>query len=282
MNRLVVVFCSFALSGSMAGCKDKGKESATKAAKDADTLVEQADRDIAEVERGLPDGAKKLESLWVGGADPRGDVQGVRKALIEVRRQVPDLNVAKSTFFALLDEKGVAIRNDLDEDVMAGMNLGQVFPELMKASTGYVAFQGAFPGPPGKNGPDKDWMAAAPVKSGEKTVGIYLTGWTYRLFARHLQEVLKSKMSESLRAAGDTGKMPIFYIGVFDKDGVYTAPLTPQVNEKALAELGIADKTSSGAAQGSVNITDRDFGWAAKRVAKLGEATGVVVLRSEL
>lgn len=282
MNRLtaagVLSFCC--IIGQ--GCKDKGKESATKAAVDADTLAVQANKDVEEIERGLPDGAKKLEALWAAGADPRGDVQGVRKTLIDVRRQVPDLNVAKSTFFALLDEKGVAIRNDLDEDVMAGMNLGQVFPELMKATDGYVTFQGAFPGPPGKNGPDKDWMAAAPVKSGNKTVGIYLTGWTYRLFARHLQEVLKSKMSEQLRAAGDTGKMPIFYIGVFDKDGVYTAPLTPQVNEKALAEIGIADKTSSGPAQGTVNITDRDFGWAAKRVPKLGDATGVVVLRSEL
>lgn len=281
MNRTPFPLLVFALL-SLGGCKDKGKESAAKASTDVGVLAEQADKDVAEVERGLPDGAKKLASLWAGGADPRGDVQGVRKALIDVRRQVPDLNVAKSTFFALADEKGVAIRNDLDEDVMAGMNLGQLFPDLMKAQNDYVAFQGAFPGPPGKSGPDKDWIAATPVKSDGKTVGIYLTGWTYRLFARHLQEVLKSKMSESLRSSGDTGKMPIFYIGVFDKSGVYTAPFTPVVNEKALAEENLVDKTASGAFQGTINITDRDFGYAAKRVAKMGAETGIVVLRSEL
>ncbi len=264
------------------GCKDKGKESAAKAGLDADALAEQANKDVAEIERGLPEGAKKLSALWAGGGDPRGDIQGVRKTLLEVRRQVPDLNIAKSTFFALADERGVAIRNDLDEDVMAGMNLGQVFPELMNATNGYVTLQGAFPGPPGKNGPDKDWIAAAPVKSEGKTVGIYVTGWTYRLFARHLQEVLKDKMSEALRASGETGKMPIVYIGVFDKGVVYTAPLTPPVNEKALSELGLAERTTSGAAQGVVKITERDFGWGAKRVAKLGAESGVVVLRSEL
>jgi hypothetical protein len=165
---------------------------------------------------------------------------------------------------------------------MAGMNLGQLFPDLAKAQNDYVAFQGAFPGPPGKNGPDKDWIAATPVKSDGKTVGIYLTGWTYRLFARHLQEVLKSKLSESLRSSGDTGKMPIFYIGVFDKSGVYTAPFTPPVNEKALADENLVDKTTSGSAQGTINITERDFGYAAKRVAKMGPETGIVVLRSEL
>jgi len=279
MKRALVVFALL----SLAACKDKGKESAAKASQDVVVLAEQADKDVGEVSRGLPEGAKKLAALWAGGADPRGDAQGVRKQLIEVRRQVPDLNVAKSTFFALADDKGVAIRNDLDEDVMAGMNLGQLFPDLMKAQNDYVEFQGAFPGPPGKNGPDKDWIAATPVKNDGKTVGIYLTGWTYRLFARHLQEVLKSKMSESLRASGDTGKMPIFYVGVFDKSGVYTAPLTPQVNEKALADENLVDKTTaSGAAQGTINITDRDFGYAAKRVAKLGPDVGVVVLRSEL
>src|SRR5437763_17112760 len=103
MNRTLIVFGLL----SLAACKDKGKESAAKASQDVGVLAEQTEKDIAEVERGLPEGAKKLSTLWVGGADPRGDVQGVRKALIDIRRQVPDLNVAKSTFFALADDKGV-------------------------------------------------------------------------------------------------------------------------------------------------------------------------------
>lgn len=266
------------------GCKEKGKESAQKAAQDAETLADQVDKDVAEIDRGLPEGAKKLAPLWANGADPRADAQNARQTMIDVRRKVPDLNVAKSTFFAVADDKGVAIRNDLEQDVMAGLNLPQIFPDLSKALAGeYVVTQGSFPGPSSKNGPEKDWIAAQPIKNdGGKVVGLYVTGWTYRIFARHLQEVLKSKMAEALRTSGDTGKMPIFYVGVFDKSGVYTAPQTPQVDEKALVDADLVAKTASGPAQGAVNITERDFGWGAKRTPKLGPETGVVVLRSEL
>ena len=271
------------LAFAASACKDKSKESAVKAAADAETLAEQTDKDVAEVERGLPEGAKKLAAMWANGADPRADAQGVRQTLIDVRRKVPDLNVAKSTFFAVADDKGVAIRNDLEQDVMAGLNLPQIFPELAKALAGeYVVTQGSFPGPASKNGPEKDWIAAQPIKSDGKVVGLYVTGWTYRLFARHLQEVLKGKLAEALRNSGDTGKMPIFYVGVFDKSGVYTAPMTPQVDEKALVDADLVAKTAAGPAQGMVNITERDFGWGAKRTPKLGPETGVVVLRSEL
>lgn len=264
------------------GCKDKGKESAVKAAADVQVLAEQVGKDVEEIDRGLPEGAKKLASLWDKGNDPRADAQAAKRALVDTRRQVADLNVAKSTFFAVADAQGVAIRNDLEEDVMAGLNLVQIFPDLSKAKDGYVTTLGSFPGPPGKNGPDRDFIAAAPIKSDGKTVGLYVTGWTYRMFSRHLQEVLKSKMAESLRASGDTGKLPIFYVGVFDKSGVYMAPLTPSVNEKALADVGVFDQTASGPAQGTVSITDRDFGWAAQRTPKLGPEVGVAILRSEL
>ena len=56
-----------------------------------------------------------------------------------------DLTIAKSTFFALADANGVAIRNDLEEDVMAGQNLFSVFPALAKAKTAYTTTTGAFP-----------------------------------------------------------------------------------------------------------------------------------------
>jgi len=263
-------------------CKDKGKESASHAATDVVMLADQVDKDVAEIERGLPDGAKKLSVLWDKGGDPSRDPIAAKQALMDTQRQVPDLNVAKSTFFALADDKGNAIRNNLEEDVMAGMNLIQIFPDLLKAQSAFVETQGAFPGPPGKNGPDKDWVAASPIQMDGKTVGLYVTGWTYRFFSLHLQEFLKSKFAETLRASGDTGKMPIFYVGVFDKSGVYMAPKTPQVNEKTLADADLVSKTASGPAQGSMSITERDFGCAARRIPKLGAETGIVELRSEL
>jgi hypothetical protein len=125
-------------------------------------------------------------------------------------------------------------------------------------------------------------MAAAPVNVDGRVAGLFLTGWTFRRFANHLQESLRHDLQEALLKSGDTGKLPILYVAVFDKTGVYSAPLTPQVNEKALADADLVGKTQGAPYQGTMSITDRDFGCAAVRVPKLGAATGVVVLRSEI
>ena len=41
-------------------------------------------------------------------------------------------------------------------------------------------------------------------------------------------------------------------------------------------------KTAGGRAEGTLIITDRDFGWVATRLPKLGPDIGLAVLRSEL
>src|SRR5580693_157422 len=126
-------------------CKDQAKESAAHARIDAAYIAAIVDKDVAEIERGLPEGAKELAPLVAKGADPRQDMRAVRHGLAQIRRDVADLNIAKSTFFALADSSGVAIRNDLEEDVMAGQNLFAIFPGLTKASTGLTTTTGAFP-----------------------------------------------------------------------------------------------------------------------------------------
>jgi hypothetical protein len=266
------------------GCKDHAKESAKNAAKDADMLAELVDKDVSEVQRGLPEGAKRLATLYANGADPSKDLPAVRQALLGTQRGVPDLNVAKSTFFALVDDKGMGVRNNLDQDAMAGQDLAKQFPGISKALAGeYTETTGSFAGPPGANGPDKDWLAASPIKNDQnKVTGLFVTGWSYRRFATHLQEALKEDFQNNLRRNGDTGKMPVFYVALFDAAGVYAERTTPKVDEQALADAKLADKTKSGPYQGVLNITDRDFGYAAKRTPKLGEDVGVVVLRSEL
>lgn len=265
-------------------CKDQAKESAKLAAGNADELAVLVDKDVGEVQRGMPEGAQKLGALYANGADPRQDVPAVRQALLRTTRDVPDLNVAKSTFFALADDKGVGIRNNLEQDAMAGQDLMKLFPALSKALEGaYVETTGSFGGPPGPAGPDKDWVAAMPVKNDQgKVSGLFVTGWSYRRFAAHLQEVLKSRFQENLRKSGDTGKMPVFYVCVYDATGVYCERTTPKVNEQALIDAKLVEKTATGPFQGTMTITDREFGYAAKRTPKLGENTGVVVLRSEL
>jgi hypothetical protein len=204
--------------------------------------------------------------------------------LRQIRAEVPDLTVAKSTFFALADAQGVAIRNDLEQDVMAGQNVVTIFPALKKALQGsFATATGLFPTTSPPSPPDRDWMAAAPVKGDQgQVLGILLTGWTFRRFANHLQESLRHDLQEALLKAKDTGKLPILYVMVFDGSGVYSAPLTPPVNDKALADMNLVDKTAQGAVHGVLNITDRDFGYAAVRVPKLGGDVGIAVLRSEI
>lgn len=282
---VLAAFAALLVLPGLASCKDQAKESARLASGDVTNLGALVEKDVAEVERGLPAGAKKLGSLLANGADPKQDVAGVRRALLQVRRQVPDLDVAKSTFFALADANGVAIRNDLEEDVMAGQNLFSIFPALAKAKDAYTTATGAFPNAssPSSKGPDEDWIAGAPVKRDDGTTGaVFVTGWTYRFFARHLQASLQDQLTDQARKTGDEGKIPVFYVAVFDKTGVYPAPTTPQVNEKALAGVDLVGQTAAGPAQGTLNITDRGFGWAAARTPKLAPDTGIVVLRSEL
>jgi hypothetical protein len=272
------------LAGALSeGCKDRGKESAARANEDTLALAQLVNTDVGEVERGLPVGAAKFAAIFAPGAsDELKDPSVLKKRLLATRREVPDLVVAKSTFFALADDKGVALRNDLETDVMAGTNLVTIFPALAPALGGqYVETSGGFPQTRAHN--DRDWIAAAPVKRPDGSVGgLYLTGWTYRTFARHLEETRKRDLTEALRDAGRSGQMPILYIGVFDQDGVYMAPLTPPVDEEALATMKLSDKTANGQASGTLNLTDRDFGWSAIRAPKLGPQAGIVVLRSEL
>ncbi|MGH7269356.1 MAG: hypothetical protein ACREJ3_02915 [Polyangiaceae bacterium] len=272
----------FLVLGAAPGCKDDAKESATHAQEDAAQLAALVDKDVGEVERGLPEGATVLASLLANGADPQKNVADVRRALFRVRRDVSDLNVAKSTFFALADPSGIAIRNDLEEDTMAGQNLFAIFPGLAKAKNGFTTTTGEFPSPQPRAHADKDWIAGAPVRRVDGSTGALLvTGWSYRYFARHLEEALKRSLLDQAKAAGNEGQLPVFYVAVFDPKGVYSAPLTPEVDEKALVGESLVAKTASGPTRGTVTITDRAFGFAANRTPKLAPETGIVVLRSE-
>src|SRR5438046_150569 len=87
------------------GCKDKGEDSANAAKANVNVLVDLVGKDVDEVQRGLPEGAKKLGVLLSKESDVKGNAPAVRSALLKMRREVPDLGIAKSTFFAFADEK---------------------------------------------------------------------------------------------------------------------------------------------------------------------------------
>jgi hypothetical protein len=277
------------------GCgKDRGQKSADDARSDVAKLVELTVKDVAEIERGLPEGARKLTDLLAKELgkteDPKPNAPQVRSALLKMRQQVPDLGIAKSTFFAFADPKGIAIRNDFEQDTMAGKDLVGAWPALKPVTEGapYAATTGRFPGAPNPAGPDKEWVAAVPVKRTDGSpLGMLVTGWTYRRFAYHLQTTLSRELQDQLMRAGDRGKMPILYVCLFDKEGVYCANApgaipVPEINEKELGKADLFAKTEAGTAASPLKITDRDFGWAAARTPKLSPEVGVVILRSEI
>lgn len=295
MRKPSSVVALFAATALFCCGKDRGAKSAEDAKADVARLVEMTAKDVAEVERGLPEGAKKLTAIFekeLGkDGDPKGNVPAVRSALLKMRQQVPDLGIAKSTFFAFADPAGIAIRNDFEQDTMAGKDLIAGWPGLKPAVDGqdFVATTGSLKGGvPNPHGNDKEWVAAVPVKKadGSKS-GLLVTGWTYRRFAYHLQVTAQREVQDALMRAGDKGKMPILYVCLFDKEGLYCAaspgvPPVPEVNEKALETAKLYDKTAGGTAAEPLKITDRDFGWAAARTPKLGPDVGVAVLRSDI
>lgn len=130
---LVIVFDVLATA---LGCTDSAKISESKAVPQVERLAKLADDDVEEVRRGLPLGAKSLGQMWQGTKAPFDDPNQARRALDRVRDEHRDLAIAKSTFFALTDDKGAVLRSDQEPDQMAGRSLTASYPELAKVLAG--------------------------------------------------------------------------------------------------------------------------------------------------
>jgi hypothetical protein len=278
----ISLFVSLAASA----CTDAAKVSEQKAVTQAERLAKLADDDVEEVRRGLPLGAKGLALAWDAKKSPLDDPSLVRRALDRVRDENRDLAVAKSTFFAMTDDKGNVLRSDQEPDVMAGRSLVASYAAMSKVLAGEtLEMRGSMPEAAGaRNGGDEQWVAAAPVRDAQGTVrGIYASGWSMRRFAYHLEETLKHDMTaEALRAGDKHVKLPLIYVFVLAGSKVYGAPVTPLVNAETLEKLDLAAKVTEGAVfHQTLEITGRGFGVAAKRAPKMGADIGVAVLRSE-
>jgi hypothetical protein len=266
----------------LSSCTDKGKASAERAAGYVKTLTDVVETDVGEVRRGTPEAAKRLADTVGKGDDLRANPTLLKRTLSRTRSEVKDLLVAKSTFFVLIDENGTALRNDIEPDTVAGKNLREKIPALSASLQGGVTeTHGAFADLGRAQGTDRVWLFAAPVKNADgKTVSVLTTGWSYRLFARHLVETLKRDVFEA--AKQDPGKAPLFYIGVFDETGVFMAPGSPQIHEDTLTPMNLAEKTAKGPFTDSRTIADRAFGIAAARTPAMGDNVGIVIVASEI
>lgn len=275
LGRAALVLVSLAGALGAAGCsRDGGTLSAERAKTLAASVARAAEADVEEVRKGLPEGAKRLEPLFEK-ADP--DAATAREGLETARAKVQDLRVAKSTFFAVVGRDGVVLRNDRDQDSMAGKPVFQAFPGLRAALEGrYVEARGDLPEAAGVKGRgDGQWVAGAPIRAGGEVRALYVTGWSWSSYAYRLENHARSLVR------GEQ-KEPLVYVYVVVGDQAFGAPVSPDVNAKAILALDPLGKAAAdGAFSSPLTIEGRDFGLATQTVPALGEKVAVAVLRSE-
>ena len=280
-RRRFVSIAALSLVIVSSGCKKQSAISAEKAKGDVVALALAAHSDVAEVRAGLPQGAKFLLPIFTTGKPASDDPHAARLALETARNKVQDLRVSKGTFFAVAGTDGVVIRNDQDQDAMAGHALLPAFPELKAALAGqYVETRGSLPEAAGVRGrADGQWVAAQPVLAGTEVKGLYVTGWSWAAYARRLEFALGSKLRSTL-AEGQ--KMPLVYVYLVVGKEVFGAPISPEVNARAIAQLSpLTNASANTPTSFELEIDGREFGLAVELTPDLGKDVAVAVLRSE-
>jgi len=270
-----------ALALALAGCGSETKKSAALAKEHVQALAQMAREDAREVRTGLPLGALELAKLLPPPEQGELEPQVAREALEKARNKVQDLRVAKSTFFAIVAPTGVVIRNDQQQDRLAGKNLLDAFPGLRPAlAGGYVETRGSMPEAAEVRGkPDAEWVAAVPVRIAGATRALYATGWSWSAYAYRLENAARSA---ARGATSEPQKVPLIYAYVVVDQEVYGAPVSPEVNARAVREQALLGKLhAQEPLSRELEITGRGFGLGAELVPELGDKVAIVVLRSE-
>jgi hypothetical protein len=265
---------------TLGGCSKTGETSRVKAHAAVEELAKAAVVDVDEVRRGLPLGAKELESFFADDK-AQGDAAAAKQALERARSHVQDLRIAKSTFFLLADKSGLILRSDQEHDALASKNLFAAF-DLKAATTGkYVEARGSMPEAASVRGrSDGQWTAAAPVLKGTDVIGIYATGWSWSAYAYRLENQLRSRVRSEATDAGT--KEPLVYVYVVVEKEAYGAPISPDVNAKAVKDSGLMGRANGETVVDTAQEIDgRDFGIALRRVPALGPDVAIAVVRSE-
>ncbi len=296
----------------LGGCENTAKTSVAKATPHVSRLVQATSGDIQELERGLPKGARALgqelfpqEKQGVAdagvdaaasppkqaGASALKDPQELKRVIEAVRAKDPDLRIAKSTFFAVADPSGKVLRNDQQQDLMAGKSLFDSYPELKAALSSkqpFVRARGSMPEASGIRGrEDAQLVLASPIREGGKPAGevkaLYVSGWSWTSYCYRLENALKGwHQDERGEENGKPGKMPVAYVFAVVGDKVYGAPEAPQVNIDTIAGLKLLEHTQGDSVYSKeLEITERSFGVVAQRAPALGEDVAIAILRSE-
>jgi hypothetical protein len=275
---------AFPLALALAACDD-GRKAAEQSASEALTkLAPVLKEDVTQVRRGLPEGAAKLGPML--DHDTLADLVRVQKAITRTRNLVPDLDVAKGTFFSFAEPDGKVVRSEVDPDELAGKSILVAFPALKKAADpagGVAEAWGEMKELRGvKTGQDLIWAAAVPVKDEKAQLkGLFVTGWSLRAYARRLETSATSTVREAAEKAGKKNP-PLVYVFIVKGKTAYGTPIAPEVNAHAVEALDLVGKTSAGPYRGTLEITNRGFGVAGVRAPELGDDAVRAVLAREI
>jgi hypothetical protein len=263
-----------------ASCTKTGEVSKQKARIEVEQLAKAATIDVEEVRKGLPQGAKYLEAFFADDK-AQGDAAAAKEALTTARGKVQDLRTAKSTFFLVADKNGSILRSDLEHDALASKSLFAAFD--LKAALGgkYTEARGNMPEASGVRGrADGQWTAATPVMKGGEVAGVYATGWSWSAYAYRLENQLRGIVKTE--ATETNTKQPLVYVYVVVDKEAFGAPVSPDVNAKAVKESGLMGRaTGESVVDAAQEIEGRDFGIALRRVPALGVDVAIAVVRSE-
>lgn len=275
------IFALFLLSAAL-GCENTGKKSAVLAKAHVEYIAAAALRDVGEVRRGMPAGAQALRALFSEAAPEQPAASDAREALLLTRRKNHDLDSAKSTFFLVAAADGSILRNNLEQDEMAGKNLFEVYPQSREGlKKDYLEFGGSWEVARGVNGrPDSQWLASARILDSEGApVGLFVSGWSFSSYAYRLEMALRSDILGNTESGH---KVPLVYVYVIVGKQAYGTPISPVVNGEAIVKLAPLSKTTADEIWTTpLEIERRQFGLALRRLSELGDDVVLAVLRSE-
>jgi hypothetical protein len=271
----------FACIVALAGCESTAKVSSAKAKESVPELIKAATEDVRQLKAGLPLGAAEVAKLLPSGNWTEMEPSSAKETLNKARSRVQDLRVAKSTFFALVAPTGVVVRSDGEQDRLVGKDMFAAFPALRGALEGrYVETRGSMvEAAEVKGRGDGQRVVAAPILSGSEARGLFVSGWSWSAYAYRLENAARS----SARSATEQpGKVPLLYVYMVVGRDVFGAPVSPEVNAKAIKDLDVVSKVKPGEIFATeLELTGRAFGLAAGVVPELGPAVAIALLRSE-
>jgi hypothetical protein len=264
------------------GCEDKGKLSEEAAESAIDFAVALVERDVAQIRKGMPPALPILEKRLPD--DPAAKRLELQEAIKAARSNVQDLAVAKSTFFSFAGVDGVVLRSEIDPDRFVEQDALKSFPSLSRAfepGAGLVEAFGEQEALRGvKRGPDLAWIVAGAARAADgKARGLFLTGWSTRLYVRGVQEQVRGQLAERASKSGKKTP-PLVYAYILKGPGAFGDPDAPDVNAETLLKLDVLGKTRAGAFSTQVEMENRSFGIAAKPLPAYGPDAALAIIAS--